>query len=468
MDTPSDKTTDPDEHLPEDEEATLSSMTFLSAWSNLSHGWRVKWGLALFTFFVLIGFGAAIQNYVRLDKQRSREEMEAAVGAADVAMALKWTLLHQPESQRQNWSNPQFIQSQIIAMMTGQQKPINIIFGDGQSTSAPYLLRIFTNQNLSHFLIIAQPNPSLWQWLVPKHAIIIDSAAMELRLSGDFKTLNRLLAHPNPMERGQVMEIEKVLLQSKIISLPQLAKNKQQRDLAPPVALKVLRPGAENLIYNAPRYHEFGESLIRKALVLSDMQKDNEQKIQWLSDLYKLPLFRNYILYLPESLEVDERVEQVLTHLFPGSTFLLGSISYTESGSIQSSHLSLHHNSMWASALSQTPEIASISDHPFLDDPDEDASPLIREMRQIQQERKKALKWIYEEIVESLQHFQTNGDIEHLYHAKELMTEYEKEALIHAQITTQKLKHLEEQHPEISKHAFHKIAIESGLDAMLR
>ncbi|MCB1118617.1 MAG: hypothetical protein KDK65_01515 [Chlamydiia bacterium] len=440
--------------------ATLSTLTFLEVWEHLKPSGKIKWVLSLIAIFFVLGLAAVIQNLVRLEEHRHKQELEAAVGVADIAMALKWAQWQHMEG-RQNWSDPHFIQSLLDEMMPENTPQISRVFGEGQSVQAPYLLRIFTSHNLSRFLIVAQPVPNIWQQLIPKYVLIVDSSTMELGKVEDIKTLNRALAHPNPIELGHSMEIDKLFLQSQIIPLSTLAKEKKQTDLNPPKALKLMRPGAENLIYNAPRYHEFGVSLLKQLA----NEKDHEKLA---AQFAKLPTFRNLVLYLPQELELSRKMEQTLAQFSPGSTFLVGSLKRDHAGNIVSGHLSLHHNSTWSSSLQGMPEIAYADDHLLLDEWESPTSLLHQEMNYLAKERKHALQWMYDEIIEALNQFHATGREEDLHHAKELLSDYERESLLQSHHLSQKLLELHKKYQSISPRTFRQSAIETGLDAFIR
>jgi hypothetical protein len=123
------------------------------------------------------------------------------------------------------------------------------------------MLRVYTSNDLSHFLLLAQPEPNLWQWLISRETVLLDSATMQLHRLTDLRALNRLLANTKPLEGSNALEISHLVSQAPLIRLATLATETGHREFFPPKGLQKLSPGGDTRIYNAPRYYLFSQRL---------------------------------------------------------------------------------------------------------------------------------------------------------------------------------------------------------------
>ncbi len=115
-------------------------------------------------------------------------------------MALTYAQMHQLKPLNQNWGDPDFLKD-ILTKVLPPDYP-SLVEQDKQEPfrNCPYMLRVYTSNDLSHFLLIAQPEPNLLQWLISRETILLDSRTMELHKIRDLRALNRLLADPRPLE----------------------------------------------------------------------------------------------------------------------------------------------------------------------------------------------------------------------------------------------------------------------------
>src|SRR5690606_12499735 len=135
------------------------------------------------------------------------------------------------------------------------------------------------------------------QWLVHKKTIVLDSATMDMRKITDLKAINRLLANPNPLAGTNGEELNRLIRAGRLMALNSLAGHKNHWGSSPPEALGYMRPGAENYIYNAPRYYPFGEEFLRKAIDLYG-NPGSPSDIAFIQDeMEELSNFPNIVLY---------------------------------------------------------------------------------------------------------------------------------------------------------------------------
>lgn len=289
----------------------------------------------------LVGVFSIIMSlaYLWISDQSGEAEIRAARSIADVTMALTYADIKHIHPQNQNWSDPEFINNTLTAVLAPEYPSLAQFDTHSQFASCPYMLRIYTSSNLAQFLVIAQPAPSLLQWMVPKATIIIDSSAMEMRKIKDLKALNRLLVNANMAEGTHSDEISGLVKQGELIPLTMLNDKKEKYGFAPPKALALIRPGAENLVYNAPRYYLLGQNLIGKAFELIEKPASNHEVAMFQQELTALADFPNLILYSPEGLQEALESQKALTLLAPKEKFLIAYLQHNAQGIITGAHL---------------------------------------------------------------------------------------------------------------------------------
>lgn len=300
-----------------------------------------NWRIYIKIFVALLGItaiGAAL-IFLWMSDQSDKEEINAAKGVADVAMALNYAQIKHIQPQNQNWSDPEFIKNNLTAVIASRYTSLADFDAHGQFTNCPYMLRIYTSSDLSQFLVIAQPAPSLLQWLIPKTSIIIDSRAMEMRKIKDLKSLNRLLVNANTLDGSNAAEVSNLIRQGGLIPLINLVIKGENQGFSPPKALSLLRPGAENLVYNAPRYYPLGEEPMKKSLDLLEKPASSHEVAmlqQELSSLGKLP---NLILYSSSGIQNAIQSQKALSTLYPKEKFLIAYLQLNSKGHVVNSHL---------------------------------------------------------------------------------------------------------------------------------
>lgn len=298
----------------------------------------------LFGFLIIAGLIITLEAYLTASEKSNMEELKAAESLSDIAMAFTYAQLNHIEPQKHNWSDPEFIQNNLLATLpTGTSQPLRLdahgAFGDSS-----YLLRVYTSNDLSRFLLVAHPAPSWIQWLIPKNSIIVDSTTMELKKISDLKSINRLLSSLNTLDGINVSQISEMVKKGELISLSHLAKASQKPEFAPPKAIQFLRPGAENLIYNAPRYHSFSDQLIKKAAHFANLSSSSHELRMLKSELEVLKKLPNLILYTSDGIELANLAIKGLKEIQPEAKFLLAYLKYDQNGRIRSSQIIMDHN----------------------------------------------------------------------------------------------------------------------------
>lgn len=292
-----------------------------------------------FGIFIIASLIVGLESYLRASEESGHEELMTAESLSDIAMAFTYAQLNHISPQKHNWSDPEFIQNNLLATLPYGSASSLKLDAQGVFGNTSYLLRVYTSNDLSRFLLVAHPAPSWIQWLIPKNSIIVDSTTMELRKIADLKTLNRILANLNTLDGVNAGQISEIVKRGELIPLSQLAKGVRKPDFAPPKAVQFLRPGAENLIYNAPRYHYFSDQLIKKVSHFAVLETSSHELQMLKSELEILKKLPNLILYTTEGIESATRTLKGLKEIQPDANYLLAYLKYDTKGTIRSSQI---------------------------------------------------------------------------------------------------------------------------------
>lgn len=303
--------------------------------------------LAIIIAVLLLCLLFLFHSYENLLKRAQERELQTASDAADVAMALFYAKIHNIQPQNHNWTDLQFLQNNLASILppsssAGGMHSSWAIANDSEPSHSN--LRIYTSNNLSRFLVVLQPTPSLWQWLTPHPIIVIDSEQMLLRKTWQYKELNRLLLDPELFSKGHEQQISDLLHQFDIIPLELLARSHTEgMQYHPPKALALLRPGAENKIYNAPRYYLFGEAILEKARAFFPNAEGIGQDPQPIDAeaLYPLP---DMVFYSSYGLAQAQHNQQILQTLSPLGQVLTAYLRFNAQGKLVGSHLLIGDN----------------------------------------------------------------------------------------------------------------------------
>jgi hypothetical protein len=289
-----------------------------------SHSLLKKLVYGSLTFLVVI---AMILGgiYRILSEQIHYQEIRAAQGVADVAMALTYAQLNQIKPPNQNWSDPEFLTANLSAVLAKEFSPLSLTNHQGEFKNSPYLLRVYTSNDHSEFLVIAQPERSILQWLTPKSVILVDSHTMVIRKISDIRELNRLLADPDNLDFNSTPAVSNLVHQGQILPLNALTLDHRHPEFAPPKELSFIRPEARNLIYNAPRYYKFSTPIIEK---VQQLNRDPNHLAPLLRNIAQLTKLNHLILYSTEGQEGAEAIQQGLMPYAPSRGFLLGYLTF--------------------------------------------------------------------------------------------------------------------------------------------
>jgi len=342
--------------------------------SHLSENWKM---LAGFLFLIIAGtilaFGV---TYFRERGKNGQEEKKIAAGIADIAMAMTHAQLKKITPKKLNWAEPDFIENNLNYVLSPHLRSQIQWNAQGQFTHYPYILRVYTSDDMSRFIVLAQPAPNFLQWLVHKKTIVIDSSMMEIRKMTDLKQLNRLLAEPNPFSEKTGAEISQVIKEGSLMSLASLSGKKNNWGFDPPKTLAFIRPGAENYIYNAPRYYPFGEKILQNAAALTSSSVTSAEVSAFQEEFSELQRFPNMVLYTSKGLQYAIEAQTALFTFLPSSHFLVGYIMFNNKGYVTSSQLLMNKD------LHETAILESHSS-PLIEQRSEKSQQLTKEKRSL-------------------------------------------------------------------------------------
>lgn len=308
-----------------------------------SNSWFSKSKILLSIALLLIGaaFIVSSEIYTRIEEKSLQAEIEAARAVSDVALALTYVQINHLQLRQQNWADPHFLKNSMDAVISNYHQPYAFIDTNSRINNGDYMLRIYTNRDISRFLVIAQPEPSLMHWISPKNAIVIDSQSMMLHSMNDLKSLNRLLVNSNSLSGENGREILDLVKTEKIIPLKKLIDPERKNGFDIPKQLEFLRSGAENYVYNAPRYSQIGERLLEQAIDLSSRPGSNLEIKKLQEDINAISKLPNVILYTSKGMKVALKGQKALSELVPYNQFLIAYLHFDKDGEIKGSHLIL-------------------------------------------------------------------------------------------------------------------------------
>lgn len=476
-----------DDNSEETSEASLKKPSLLKRW---------KVWMSIFLLFATTSIIISKGVYNRLNENAKKTETHAARMISDIALALTYAQINHIKPQQQNWTDPHFLKSSIHSVLSSYQEPVVTIDNHGRLNEGKYLLRIYTNKDASKFLAIAQPEPSLTQWIAPQNAIVLDSQSMKLHRVDDLKPLNRLLVNPNSLSGDSGREVAEMIEKLPIIPLKDLESPHHTYGFAPPKQLELMNLGAENYVYNAPRYSQVGENVMEQAIDLfsrpissSELKKLQEE----INSISKLP---NAVLYTSKGMKVALKAQKSLNNFAPDHQFLVAYMKFNPEGKITSTHLIVDSDVQSGSDKSslkrlvkedsreigsyqplvlaaKAPEYLTPQEvyqknvtNSFEEDLDP-ASPLYEELAAVQKSRKEKLEPISEEVVALMRQNTENAVEQFPDKLKKLLINYFDTSEKIENETAQKIKELSRKYSFMPVSQFNKYIKALGLEKLM-
>jgi hypothetical protein len=291
--------------------------------------------ILLIIMVLIISFGV----YTKLQQRSLREELQAAKSISDLSLALTYAKINHIKPEQQNWTDPHFLKASINSVLSPHHTPEAFVDNHGRINNGSYLLRIYINGDLSRFVVIAQPEAGLIQWIAAKNSIVLDSSSMELRKISDIKTLNRLLVNLNSLKGDSDQEIFNLIQNGELIPLASLADKNNKNGFAPPKALEIMRPSAENLVYNAPRYSRVGDKIMQEAIDVQNLPKSSSEVKKLYDQIRIITKLPNVVIYTSRGMNVALKAQKSLVNLFPEERFLIAYQRYNKQNQSLTTHL---------------------------------------------------------------------------------------------------------------------------------
>ncbi len=293
--------------------------------------WRPFLAVMIVIVAILAAVGSGI--YFTFNEQNDEREFIAAQGLADMSMAIIYAQMHQIKPPNQNWGDPDFLKDILTRVLPTDYPSLVQLDKQGTFENCPYMLRVYTSSDLSQFLLIAQPEPNLLQWLISRETILLDSRTMELHKTNDLRALNRLLADPRPLEGANALEISHLVGQTDSIRLTTLATETGHSEYIPPKGLNKLRPGAETHVYNAPRYYLFSTPLTA-SIAQQTVQPNEETELELQKNALMLTKMPQFVFYSTQDDATSHRILNTLSSWVPPEAAIVAQLKLETSGRI--------------------------------------------------------------------------------------------------------------------------------------
>ncbi len=382
--------------------------------------------LILGTFFATVYFSSNVKT--------DEEELKAAQGVSDAAVALLYANLHHIKPPNRNWADPEFLNqilSQVVPKTTTTHAYVD---AQGRFRDFPYILRVYTNEDASRFVLLAQPESGVMSWFSPKNSIVIDSSSMTLKRIQDVQPLNRLIFNVNQMNKGALKRIAALSDEGTTIPLDLLDYGHPSSQFAPPQELKMLAPGAQNLVYNAPRYYKL------TAPILSTAAEKNltPEARQEFKRLMKIP---HLVFYTTEGVKTAVKSYKNLSASITTQQLLVGYFAYHPKTHLPAKTELLVVNQPHKSNKTQRGEKEAAVHQPVRLE-----SELYQTMTKLGSQRKQVLRPIAEKINDLLYENSGTPQNEFKEHLVILLKEYEKFDLTEQRRISRSLKKLYKRH----------------------
>lgn len=293
----------------------------------------ITFAIAAFVIFLIIA-----GSFWKFNKESEKKVIEVSRSVSDIALAMTYAQIHHITPHQHNWSNPQFLKTSVSASLSPHHATQLKLEGNGKLND-DYLLRIYTNRDNSRFVIIAQPEPSLFHYLTTPDSIVVDSAMMTLRRINDLKALNRLLIDQDQLHSPGNDDVAHILNKAEIIPMDLLADADNRNGFKTPDLLKVKYPGAENYIYNSPRYSRVGERIMSDAVEALSKPTNTTEMRKLKEVLLSISRLPYAVMYTTKGKEHAEKAKMAISSIIQNDEYLLAYINYDEKKDTTTSYL---------------------------------------------------------------------------------------------------------------------------------
>lgn len=431
---------------------------------------------AFFTICLLIlGLAIFSMAHLAIREKGTEQELQAGRGIADAGMAFLQARLYRENPLQHGGLNNDFLKENLSSVLAEQFRPLCELDAQGRFVECPYILRFYTTENRSRFLLVAQPTSGFFDWWIRKGAIVLDSQEMTIRKIANVKELNRLLVNRGTLDEIDSHALQTMIQHGDIVSLADLGKDEKYHEFSPPEGLAFIQPGAENFLYNAPRYYKFTEDVVDLAAAWQPGNKEQEdhQLRERLRPLFALP---QLVLYTTQGMEVAIQAHRGLSFVAPTEGYLLGYLTLNpDTKKILRAQLLMTKNSRDPDLAMNSPppsEIAASFPPPTSSQvPKQEKTEWFKRMKMLAYARQQALEPYLEEMTLLLDHHLQEVDplFKDRFHLLLLTYEQvdvEQQAKIRHAIPLL-YKEYQKEDPEASSQKFLNYVQEAGLEPCL-
>ncbi len=301
--------------------------------------------MLLIAMVVILALGSVtgflIVSY--LEEQNRGDELVAARGVADVAMALTHALIETGQRSQYQISNPEYIEKHLNDVLSPMYRKLSTASSQQGFVGNRYRLRIYSQDDPVRFLLVADPVDDWSHWLAHRKGFVLESKEMVVRESSNPELWDELLGEHGQLAMVDPDQFDRALKTSTPMRLTRLNANSIVAGFSVPKDLPYVLPNAETIIYNASRYHAFTDAVVAAISRYDDdvtSERDRAVLRHQLSQLAQIP---QLVLYGSAAMQQTEKAQKILEDtLPPGYHFLMGHVTLNkEKGTVIRSDLLL-------------------------------------------------------------------------------------------------------------------------------
>lgn len=370
-------------------------------------------GMAAIVIFIVLLIGSFFGVRTYIQGQRGQGELAVARGVADLGMALKGASI---AAKMQEQPVPAFYEKKNTSQYLSAVLPkvylnSTLVKPDGTVSAPNYHVKVLTGQDISHFLLIAYPDPSWWDYFSNAQVLVLHSEDMRIYRTSDIESWEDLLRDKTSLIGVSSRSIEETSLQAAVVLLSSLENDSKNLGYAPPLQLGREFPMAKNRVYNAPRYYPFPANFIELAvkLVSGDGKMEDIKTLEIQGQA--LSGMDDYVLY--DSVDKTNALvaKAAVDMLVPRASVAVGLVELSprnaavDQAVLLTGEEILAFNSTFSPAFPQEPIFAVEEEEEFVEPivekelpPPQASDPLSQFAYDLAKERKEKLQPIAEEL----------------------------------------------------------------------
>lgn len=278
----------------------------------------------------------ALGTYLTISSQNNKKEILAAQTLSDVSMAFLHAQATQTLPPDGHWTDAEFLDEHLSSVLASKLRSSALLDAQGNFTRCPYKLHMSLGTDKDTFFLVAEPLPSLLQWVMPKSIIFLDASSMQL-----WKTKSPSLVK-DAMHRGPADGVTPFALLCKKSQMMPLAllNTTGQEGFNVPKGLMEACPDAVTRVYNAPRYYRFTKALVEAAAAIGTHVANGQDLYTVSQEAKRLTKLHNIVLYSYRGREAAVAAAQGLRATAKDISFYIAYMELKpEDGSISTSYI---------------------------------------------------------------------------------------------------------------------------------